>query len=224
MIPIHKEGSKVDFNNYRPIAIISSLGKIIEKVVHEQLQEYLHHHQIISPSQFGFRARHSVEHPLLLFTNNVLTAINHNNHIINIFIDLRKAFDSVNHTILLDKLHHYGIVGPALTWFSNYLKRQQFVDTGLTTSDILAMLFGIPQGTILGPILFLIFVNDLPQATLLLTLLFADDTTFQLSGPDLQALVNSVNIELAKAQAWFASNQLTLNVKKLRLWFLVPIN
>ena len=222
VLPIHKDGSKEDMNNYRPIALISSLGKLLEMCINEQLSDYLLHHEILSPCQFGFRKKHSVEHPLLLFCNNVLEAINKNHYILNVFVDLRKAFDSVNHSKLLDKLFKYGIQGIPQKWFQNYLLRFQYVDTGTSTSDILQMLFGIPQGTILGPILFLIFINDLPQATLLLTLLFADDTTFQVSGPDLGELITLLNLELAKAQSWFESNSLTLNAKKTKLMIYSP--
>ena len=139
-----------------------------------------------------------------------------NNHNIAVYIDLCEAFDTVNFEILLDKLSHYGIRDIELKWFKNYLKRTQFTFSNATFSDILSMILGIPQGTLLGPLLFLLYVNDLPLMTSLLTLLFADDTTFQCEGPDLPHLITHLNRELAKAQMWFDANKLTLNVSKTK--------
>ena len=226
VIPLHKEGDKKEFNNYRPIAIVSTIGKLLEKAVHSQLSGYLEescHSNSISRNQFGFRSHHSIIHPLLLFSKKVHDTLTNGLHNLAIFIDLKKAFDTVNFDILLDKLHHYGISGMELKWFRNYLVRSQFVMAGGTSrSSILKMLCGIPQGTVLGPLLFIIFINDLPNATELFTLLFADDTTFQLEGDNVHNLIIRANLELLKAQEWFTSNKLTLNAKKTKLILFSP--
>ena len=134
-----------------------------------------------------------------------------------IFIDLKKAFDTVDHSILLQKMSHYGIRNTANLWFQNYLMgREQFVSVHGRDSERAEVKCGVPQGSILGPILFLIFINDLPNATDFLTLLFADDTTFQVSGQDLDQLFNYANCEMEKSTAWFKANKLTLNVKKTK--------
>ena len=215
VIPLHKEGEKSSFNNYRPIAVISTIGKLLEKVIHQQLSDFLNSQDILTSSQFGFRAHHGVEHPLLLFANRVQNSLNNGKHNISVFIDLKKAFDTVNFQVLLRKLEHYGVRGKALKWFKNYLVRSQFVVVGGdVVSSILSMLCGIPQGTVLGPLLFLIFVNDFAFCTLLMSLLFADDCTLQGEGENLPHLILLMNEQLVIAEKWFAANMLTLNIKK----------
>ena len=136
---------------------------------------------------------------------------------LTVFIDLKKAFDTVDHEILLQKLNNYGVRDSANLWFKNYLgDREQFVIINGNESEKKKMICGVPQGSVLGPLLFLIFINDLPNATKFLTLLFADDTTFQMSDTDLNNLFDNANSELEKAAIWFKSNKLTLNVKKTK--------
>ena len=216
IIPIHKGGDAKLYTNYRPIAMVSSLSKLLEKVVSTQLNDFLYATNALSPFQFGFREKHSVSHPLLLFSEFAHKALVKNEYTIAVFVDVKKAFDTVNYKVLCDKLFYYGIRNKELLWFVNYLKRSQYVLANSTISEIMKLFMGIPQGTLLSSVLFSIFINDLPLATRLLTLLFADDCTYQSSGPDLFKLIEYLNTELAKAQNWFAANRLTLNLEKTK--------
>ena len=141
---------------------------------------------------------------------------------LGIFLDLKKAFDTVNFDILLGKLSHYGFKDTALLWFKNYLtNRKQFVYiNGGWRMEEKTLKCGIPQGSVLGPILFLLYINDLPNATNFFSLLFADDTTFQLCHNNIKILFEMANEELYKASIWFRSNKLTLNVKKKQIYFI----
>ena len=217
VIPILKEGDCKSFNNYRPIAIISSVGKVLEKVVSQKLTNYLESNELLSINQYGFRKGHSTSHPLLHFTKKIFDSLSQNKLSMSVFIDLKKAFDTVNIIdILLEKLKYFGIHGKEWLWFFNYLKRQQQVFTGDSLSEIIEMLCGIPQGTVLGPILFIMFINDLPGALDLFCQMFADDCTLQAEGNTIEELVSTMSAELAKAEEWFLVNKLTLNIKKTK--------
>ena len=191
---------------------------MFEKIVSRQLVRFFSINNILYKHQYGFRSGHNTSHPVLHLTNKIYNALNQkpSSKTLTIFIDLKKAFDTVDQSILLQKLRHYGIWDTANLWFHNYLiDREQFVSVHGRESERAKIKCGVPQGSVLGPILFLIFINDLPNASDFLTLLFADDTTFQVSGQDLDQLFDHANFELEKSTVWFKSNKLTLNVKKL---------
>ena len=143
-------------------------------------------------------------------------ALDQGNIAITCFLDLKKAFDTVNHSILISKLYKYGIRGPTLEWFKSYLSnRQQYVQIHKTKSDTKPITCGIPQGSILGPLLFIIYINDLAQVSeILFTILFADDTTVTIQGDNESVLINTLNIELEKLNNWLQTNKLTINVSK----------
>ena len=181
IIPIYKEkGCKLQCNNYRPISLLSNINKIFEKLMHCRLYELLNLNNCIYELQFGFRENHSTNHALLSLTENIRETLDNNKFACGIFIDLQKAFDTVDHNILLHKLNHYGIRGISNNWFRSYLNnRQQFVSINGFESDKRSMDFGVPQGSVLGPLLFLIYINDLHNAIKYsLVHHFADDTNF----------------------------------------------
>ena len=177
---------------------------------------YLTKNDILSQSQFGFRANHSSHMALIELYNKITTAIDKDEFSIGIFIDLSKAFDTINHHILLTKLAHYGIRGISLKWFTSYLEnRKQYVSVNGTDSSLSATVCGVPQGSILGPLLFLLYINDIMNCSdLLYFILFADDTNLFYSSKDLLLLQNTVICDLAKLAIWFTVNRLSLNVKK----------
>ena len=218
VLPLYKEDIKSDPNNYRPISILPVVSKIIEKVIFKQLYEYLTHNNLLTVSQHGFRPMHSTLTALLEATNNWY--LNIDDGLINsvLFLDLKKAFDTVDHSILLKKLQLYGLDPHAVQWFKSYLSnRFQSTYVNGTLSDYLPVSCGVPQGSVLGPLLFLIYINDLQECELSSSaLMYADDTSLTLSAYDPATLEEKLNKDLDEVQKWLKSNKLTLNVKKTK--------
>ena len=183
VVPIFKGGCGNDANNYRPVSVLPLFSKIYERVVFNQLSAFLDKYNIINEAQYGFRAGKSTIEAILNHLQFVYDELDSGNLVISLFLDFRKAFDSINHEILLKKLHHYGIRGLAHKWFSSYLSnRQQFVSINGVCSGQCEVSYGVPQGSILGPILFLLFINDFPKCNPFFKYtLFADDTTLSCS-------------------------------------------
>ena len=215
VIPLFKGGDKYILGNYRPISLLPLFGKIFEKAIAKRLTDFLNANDILTSHQFGFRKSFSTEFAAVDVYDHLLNKLHEKQYTCAIFLDLAKAFDSVNHSILLDKLYKYGVRGPALNLFRSYLSnRKQYVKLCDNKSKLNTVDIGIPQGSILGPLLFLIYINDLPNASNFFVKLFADDTFLSLSGPNLKQLNTRTNIELQNIYRWLRANKLTLNIAK----------
>ena len=214
--PIHKSSDIDDVNNYRPISVIPLFAKVMEKCMFSRILKFVNKYDILSRHQFGFRSGLSCVDAIVSLNESIYEALNDRKYIIGLFVDLKKAYDTVNHSILLEKLHAYGIRGVTLNWFKNYLMgRKHRVKIGNNLSDWTDVTIGIPQGSVLGCILFLLYINDLPQTSSLLhTVLFADDTCFTLADSNLTNLINNFNRELNKFSHWLIVNRLTINYEK----------
>ena len=219
VIPIHKSGNNQMFTNYRPISLLPAFSKLLEKIVYNRLMTFLNKHELLYHHQYGFRKKYNTTHPILHLVKEIAEANNmpSKDSTIGIFLDLSKAFDTISHDILLTKLHHYGIRGISNKWFRSYLQnRRQFTQVNDTMSSIQNINVGVPQGSILGPLLFLIYVNDIKHSTNLSVLSFADDTTIFKSGSNENELFNHINNELQNIYTWLCENKLALNVNKTK--------
>ena len=215
--PLYKAGDTTLFSNYRPISLLPSVSKIFEYAIYYQLIEYLQENNLLYIEQYGFRPGHSTELACIRLIDHIAKQVDSGKIPINIYIDLSKAFDTLNHTILLEKLKHYGICGSENDLLRDYLSnRCQYVEYSNSKSASKPIVTGVPQGSILGPILFLIYINDLPLVSNMFDMLmYADDTTLYCNIN--QYTVNlDINSELNKISAWLASNKLSLNVKKTK--------
>ena len=230
VIPIFKnKGEPTEFGNYRPISLLNVISKFFERVIYNQIYAYFTNNNLFFNSQYGFRTKHSTEDAAIELIDQVHKVFENNpeDHVVSVFLDLSKAFDTIDHEIMLKKLAHYGITGAALQWFRSYLSdRKQFILYDDLESDLLNITVGVPQGSILGPLLFLIYINDASRATQALKFVhFADDTTlFQniafFSGSE-SSLTQSqverrINVELKSVYDWLCVNKLSLNVSKTR--------
>jgi hypothetical protein len=170
----------------------------------------------MNKNQYGFRKGHSTINAVSKFTYDTLHALDSGNYNLSVFLDLSKAFDTINHSLLCKKLSHYGIRGVALGWFRSYLtERKQYVSYKGTDSKLYPIICGVPQGSVLGPLLFIIYSNDLPGSLRCTTcILFADDTTIYVSGKNITELYKLVNQDIALLAEWFKVNKLSLNISK----------
>jgi len=214
--PIFKNGDRSQFSNYRPISVLPTFSKIVEKLTCNRLVSYLSKHTILCCNQFGFRSNHDTSMAVIDMVDKISSAMDSNQFSIGVFVDLSKAFDTLNHKILLAKLNHYGIRGIALDWFKSYLSnRYQYVEYNGVKSNLCRITCGVPQGSVLGPVLFLLYINDIVNASKSLELiLFADDTNLFMSDANLDRLIATVNSDLVCLANWFAVNRLSLNVNK----------
>ena len=214
--PIYKSGDKSNLSNYRPISILPYISKILEKVIQNRIMEHIDHNDILDPNQFGFRQGHSTYMPLLILQDKIIRGFEFNKIHCAIYLDLKKAFDTIDHNILLIKLYKYGIEGTALAMIHSYLSnRNQCVEFRNVQSTFRCIDIGVPQGSILGPLLFILYVNDFPKiSSKFTTLLYADDTAILFEAGTAAELQNRLNNELPKVCKWLHLNKLTLNTSK----------
>lgn len=217
--PVFKKGNQVIISNYRPISILPFLSKVVEKLIKQRLSNYLQKFRLLTPIQFGFRRGLSTNLALTALTDKLKTEIDKGKYVGSVFIDFTKAFDSINHDILFCKLASLGINGPALQLLRNYLhNRTQTVSISGVLSETKTVNKGVPQGSILGPLLFLIYINDLPNCLTSVTdcILYADDTTIFTAQEKLSSVISQLNHDLANISYWCHNNQLLINPSKTK--------
>ena len=219
--PLHKKNNDQIFDNYRPISVLPSVSKVFERIMYNQIYDFFSANKIFFTSQYGFRKSHSTELAALELVNRILIEMDKNRLPINIYLDLSKAFDTLDHDILMHKLSYYGFKNKSYDLLNCYLtNRKQYVEINGTTSKLLNLKCGVPQGSILGPLLFIIYINDITNATTKFhPIIYADDTTLSATlnsfGNENEIAMN-INNELKAISDWLKINKLSLNINKTK--------
>ena len=216
VIPIFKSGETSRYTNYRPVSILPQFSKILERLFVIRIDEFIERCEILNDSQYGFRSGYSTNMALINLIESITTSIDKKKCTVGVFVDLKKAFDTINHSLLLKKLDHYGVRGAVNDWVATYLQgRNQFVQVDDCFSQLRNIKCGVPQGSVLGTKLFILYINDLCNVTRFAKMvLFADDTNIFLDGDDVNSVCERLNSELEMMHAWFNVNKLSLNTSK----------
>ena len=206
-------------NNYRPISLLPVCSKILEKLMHVRLYEFIDKKNTFYMNQFGFRPGHSTDQAGAVLVDHITKALSKNLKVASVFLDMSKAFDCVDLDILLNKLYRYGIRGVALSWFRSYLygRTQRVFYDGFLSSNVCSIDCGVPQGSILGPLLYLIYVNDCFKCLKhSCSILYADDTTLIITARSYETLYKFMNEDLKSIYDWLCFNKLTVNASKTK--------
>lgn len=216
VIPLFKSNDPMVFTNYRPVSVLPLFSKILENLMYSRLLSFINKHDLLYSYQFGFRRGHSPELALICLVDKISDALENGEYVLGLFLDFSKAFDTVDHKILFSKLEYLGIRDTSLQWFKSYLdNREQYVIYNDYSSSRKIISCGVPQGSILGPLLFLLYINDLSKVSnTIFTILFADDSNMFVSGKSPNDLVDIMNMEMVKVLNWLQANKLSLNLKK----------
>ena len=216
--PLQKPGDKNNVGNLRPVSLLPLPSKLIEKIAHNRIYIHCENNNILDDRQGGFRPGHSTAQTTTLFLNDIYTAINNNETTIAIYIDAMKAFDTVNHQILLKKAEKYGITGKVLDWLGDYLnERYQCTIANNICSEQKLITCGVPQGSVCGPLLFLLYINDIACIMKNCKVsLYADDTVLYVTNEDINVAISDIQEDLNNLAAWCDRNKLTINSKKTK--------
>ena len=226
VVPIFKSGDDMVFSNYRPVSVLPIFSKLLERLVYNRLIKFINDNKLLYDYQFGFQRGKSTQLAVMMLVDKITEALDNKECVIGIFLDFSKAFDTVDHEILLLKLEKYGIQGTELQWLNDYLSnRRQYVTCSNYKSSFGTITCGVPQGSILGPLLFLMYINDLSKVSeYCFSLLFADDTNMYHTGKDMKKVCDQVNEDLKNVQEWLNCNKLSLNIRKTHYMIFTPRN
>ena len=228
IIPLFKGKESDQVINYRPISLLVTISRVLEKIIYKRLYKFINKHDILYQSQYGFRNKHSCEQAILELTGQMLHARDEGLHAAALFLDLSKAFDTLNHNVLLQKLDRYGVRGLCLDWFRDYLTNRSLVSKITTPGNVITrsesydIMYGTAQGSCLGPLLFILFCNDIYLLpTFSKIILFVDDTTLVNSAKNVNFLRYTLEHDMSLLIDWYKVNQLSLNISKtvlIKFW------